>query len=265
MLNVEGVAWATKVLGEDGPHVREAVPQVLYRTHSQYSATQRGLGLESAHAYGLIWLGFPKELVEEFDGMAGVQIHRPHNGRYRLPVINGVPLIPWRYSKDTKTELDRVPFGHPVSASRASLFEPIQIPQELPLGEEGLGAAVVEQMTPEERAEMDTYGKEIAILAGAHRCVAVIAYASNPDSLLTCVLGYASLKDDGCLDWAYREPLPVTAAADRRMRAATTGNGRPAFDAGTPAAHILRARNPLEGMPTGTPVTPPDATATDDE
>ncbi|MGX7826588.1 hypothetical protein ACTG9Q_15990 [Actinokineospora sp. 24-640] len=233
--------------------------------HAKYAATQRALGLESAEPYGLIWLGGPQALVEEFDGVAGVHLHRPRKGRYRLPVINRVPLIPWRYAKDGKTDVDRVPFGHPVSASRASLFEYIDGPSELPLGLEGLGEAAIEKFTPLQREELDAYGEEIRILASECRRVAVIAYASNPDVLLTCYLGYASLKDDGYLDWAFRESLPITASTARHsVRGVGSSLATPAFDAGTPVEHLLRPRNPAEGEPTGTQEAPLNPTATDD-
>jgi hypothetical protein len=235
------------------------------RVHAKYAAMQRALGLESAEPYGLIWLGAPGALVEEFDGVAGVHLHRPRKGRYRLPVVNGVPLIPWRYAKDGKTDVDRVPFGHPVSASRASLFKHIEPPSELPLGLEGLGEAAVEEFTPSQREELDAYGEEIRVLASKRRLVAVIAYASNPDMLLACYLGYASLNEDGYLNWAFRESLPVTTSAARHpVRAVGASLAAPAFDAGTPAEHLLRPRNLAEGEPTSTREAPLNLAATDD-
>jgi hypothetical protein len=139
MADLEGVAWALEVFGDDGPHIRESLPQILSETHSHYAALQRASRLLTADPYGLMWLGMPNALVEEFQGISGVQIHRPRRARYRLPVINSVPLIPWRFAKDNNTDLDQVRFGRPVSASKQSLFEPIDVSLELDLGENRAG------------------------------------------------------------------------------------------------------------------------------
>ncbi|GGU35537.1 helix-turn-helix domain-containing protein [Lentzea flava] len=83
-------------------------------------------------------------------------------------------------------------------------------------------------------------------LASEHHLVAVLAYARNPDALLSSYLGYASLRGDEHLHWVFREPLAITPADPSKLRAVTTTDGRPAFDAGTPAAHHLRPRSPLD-------------------
>src|SRR6266852_7959282 len=183
MVDLEAVAWARQVLGEPGPHIRATVPGVLAATHNRYVAMQKALGLSSAAPYGLMWLGVPQALVEEFRPVAGVQIHRPKRACYHLPIVNGVPLIPWRYAKDSKTDLKAVPFGQPVSESRRSLFDEINLQAELPLGEDGLGDAIIAELTPEQRRELNSYGADIKALATG-QLVAVLAYASNPDALL---------------------------------------------------------------------------------
>jgi hypothetical protein len=134
-----------------------------------------------------MWLGVPKALVEGLEDVAGVEVQRRKRARYRLPVVGGVPLIPWRYAKDRSTEIDRVPFGQPVSATRALWFEP-SYDRQLPLGEEGLGDAVLADLTDGQRDELDAYGKDIKELASRQR-VAVLAYASNPAAVHRCFLG----------------------------------------------------------------------------
>jgi hypothetical protein len=264
MTDVEGIAWAREVFGEVGPHIRSALPQVLTATHSLYAAHQVALGLSSAEPYGLMWLGVPKALVEQFSGIAGVQTHRPRYGRYLLPVINGVPLIPWRYAKDRATDIDQTPFGHPLSTSKKSLFEPLNMQPELPLGEHGLGDAVLADLQPEQRQELNEYGDGIRALATESRLVAVLAYASNPEALLTCYYGYAQLGSNDLLTWTYREELALS-VADRPIRhVVTEPDARPAFNDGVPAAPVLRPRSPLEPAPTPEPPLTPQETGSGD-
>lgn len=264
MSKSQGIAWSREVLGEVGPHIRSTAPQVLAATHSLYAAYQDALDLGSAEPYGLMWKGVPKALVDEFSGIAGIQVHRPRYGRVQLPVINGVPLIPWRYAKDTTTDIDRTPFGHPVSRSRKSLFTQLELLPELPLGEHGLGETLLAGLSTEQRREVDEYGANIRTLATEHRYVAVLAYASNPAALLRCCLGYAQLGNDDLLDWAYREELTLI-PSDRPVVAQVVlaADPRPAFDDGIPATPVLRPRSPLAPAPTPVPPMTPGETGSD--
>jgi hypothetical protein len=260
MSEVEGIAWARGVFGDVGPHIRARLPHVLAATHSLYAAYQDGLGLGSADPYGLMWLGVPKALVAEFDGIAGVRTHRPRYGRYHLPLINGVPLIPWRYAKTNAVDIDRAPFGQPLSPSRKALFEPPNLQPELPLGDHGIGEALLADLSPEQRNELDHYSQGIRALASDHPLVAVLAYASNPDALLRCYFGYAQLGDHDLLSWSYREELAV-ATADRPVaRVVLSPDPRPAFDDGEPKTPILRPRSPLAPAPTPEPPMTPGET-----
>lgn len=260
MTTLEGMAWSRQILGEDGPYVQSVLPRVLVATHNRYVAMQTALDLGNATPYGLMWLGVPKALVDEFAGVAGVQIYRPFRASYQLPVINGVPLIPWRYAKDTKTDIKKVPFGAPVSETRKSVFNTLDLPAELPLGEEGLGEAVVAELSPEQRQELDAYGENIRELAAAHELVAVLAYASNPHALHHAHFGYAKLRDDGMLQGEHCEQLELSSAGMSAQRRVTSTDTRPAFDAGPVQTPSLRLRAPLEGTPPSEPTPPPNET-----
>lgn len=241
MAGVEGVAWARQVLGEVGPHVRVVAPQVLVTTHNTYAAKHAELDLGSAAAYGLMWLAVPRALVQELDGVAGVQMHRLRGAHYRLPVINGVPLVPWRYAKDGATHITDVPFGHPVSDARRSLFTPLDLPLELELGETGLGDEVVAELPAEQQQELSGYLEAIRALALDGHRIAVLGYASTPDALLRRHFGYADLGADDRLVWAFREELPLPAAAAPAVRA-TTASADGSFDSGPIARPLLRPR-----------------------
>jgi len=264
MVDLEGMAWSRQVLGAEGPHVRDALPRVLVTTHNRFVATNTALNLENAAPYGLMWLGVPKELVNEFAGLAGVQMYHPPRASYKLPVINGVPLIPWRYAKDRKTNVEGVLFGKPVSEPRKSVFQPLALQPQLPLGDEGLGEAILDELTPEQRQELDAYGKNIRELAAAHSLVAVLAYASNSEALHHCYLGYAELGEDNMLKWEYREELDISSAGITAQRAVASANTQPAFDTGPVEAPNLRPRSPLEGPPTSELTSPSEKTDADE-
>jgi hypothetical protein len=241
-MDPEALAWAREVLGEPGPYIRKALPGVLLATHSQYVALQQQSGLADASPYGLIWLGMPKALVDSFVGIADVQLYRPKRGRYSLPLVNGVPIIPWRYAKDGTTDLKGVPFGKPVTESRKSLFIPPEIPPELPLGDVGLGDAVVDALSPENRISIDGYGAEIRTLATGH-LVGVAAYASNPDALLKGYFGYATLGDDDLLVWDYIEEFRFSPSG---VRLRDVSSSKPTFSSGPLQQPTLRPRSRSE-------------------
>ncbi|MGI9000885.1 MAG: hypothetical protein ACR2GH_04390 [Pseudonocardia sp.] len=258
MTEIESLAWSQQVLGEAGPHVRSVLPRVLAATHNRYAAIHAHLELGNAAAYGLMWLAVPRALVEELAGRQGVQVHRPPRASYHLPVINGVPLVPWRYAKDRTTSIDDVPFGHPVSETRRSLFEPLELPLELELelGEPGLGDGLLADLTGDQREELGSYVEAVRELATDGQRIAVLGYASTPEALLRGYLGYAELRADDRLDWIFREDLQLPATARDPVRD-TAPSSRGAFDSGPVAEPNLRPRPPLAGPPTMSDPTDP--------
>jgi hypothetical protein len=254
----EELAWSHEVLGEAGPFVRTEVPRILEEAHTIASTHHTGLGLQGEDAYGLIWLKLPELLVEKFRGLAGVQVVRPHRARFEVPVFNGVPLVSWRYGKSATIDIDRVPFGRPVSHTRRSLFESLPRPSqmEFELGQTGMGDQVVAELSEAERDELTRFCDAIRELAGDGRQVAVLAFASNPSTVLRACFGYADLGDDDHLQWRFRRDLQLPLAAsgpvvprprsasdivgvaDRADTAATGGS----FDSGPVAAPVLRPR-----------------------
>lgn len=257
MVGIEGISWSLETFGEVGPHIHAMAPRVLAATHSLYAANQVALGLSSADPYGLMWLGVPKALVDEFKDIAGVQRHRPRYGRYHVPVINGVPLVPWRYAKDRVTDIDVTPFGHPLTQSKKSLFERPDLRLELPLGEHGFGEALLAELSPEQRQDVNQFSESIRALVREYPRVAVLAYASNPEALLRCFLGYASLGENGLLDWTFREELEAVPTGRPSPLVALTPDARPAFDDGVPETPVLRPRSPWAPAPTPEPPATP--------
>jgi hypothetical protein len=266
VLTAEAVAWSIEVFGQVGPYVRQRAPQVLLGAHSRYVANQVALDLDSNDPYGLMWLGLPKALVDDFEGLPGVQMHRARGGRYRLPVVHGVPVVPWRYAKDSGTDVEHVPFGQPVSRPRRALFDELTMQLELPLGGPSLGEEVMAALPPRVRREAEGFAAGIRTLMAHEKVGAVLAYASTPDGVHRCYFGYATLRDNDLLSWKFREEIEIATVVRSNLRLVQERLRRPAFDDGEPAAPMLRKRSPLEGLPTGVgeqPTSPDEADADD--
>lgn len=250
MVEVEGLAWSRHVMGEAGPHVRAVAPRVLAATHSTFAAKHVELDLGTAAVYGLMWLAVPRALVRELHDVAEVRPFRPRGAPYQVPVINGVPLVAWRYAKDRTTDIDQVTFGDPVSDTRRSLFSPLDqsLQLELELGEAGLGDDVLAELPAEQQDELDRYIELIRELAADGQRIAVLGYASNPDALLRGYLGYAELGTNDRLAWAFREELqlPTTLAAEAAPAAPPTAVTEDAFDSGPVDSPRLRPRTARE-------------------
>jgi hypothetical protein len=239
MTDLEGLAWSQRVMGEAGPHIRAEASNILMATHNTVANLHVSIDLGRDDAYGLMWIKVPRALVMAFAGVGGVQPLHPKGAGYRVPVINGVPLVPWRYGKDRATNVDDVPFG--VSDVRRSLFEPVgQLGLEV--GEAGLGDVIVNQLSAEERRRLCAHLDAIRGLAADGQRIAVLAYASNPDALLRIYLGYADLGSDDRLFWAFREELPVPTTATVPGVPAVVPIQRPAFDSGPVGEPVLRPR-----------------------
>ncbi|WP_226366984.1 hypothetical protein [Pseudonocardia sp. ICBG162] len=256
MGDTKEIAWSLEVLGEVGPYVRAVVPRLLAEAHDAAATHHIGLGLPSEDAYGPIWLKLPELLASELDDVEGIRLVKLYRARYRVPVINGIPLIAWRYGKRSTTNVDKVAFGSPVSDTRRAVFTPGADRGQLTLGfeEQGLGQQIVAELPTAEQDRIKQYCAEIREIAGAGNRVAVLAYASNPSALLQAYFGYAELADDDRLDWKFRRELPLSGAPTSTSR--TIPSQRPAaldedaFNSGPVARHTLRARpNPKSDTP----------------
>jgi hypothetical protein len=207
----EALARARNVLGAEGPHVRAVVPQILLGAHDVVATEHVALGLVSEDAYGLMWLKLPQVLVEKLGQVDGARIVRPHRSRIRYVVINGVPVVAWRYGKRSTTDIDRAVFG--VSDTRRSLFRGQESHPELDFdwGRGRFGEKVLDELTDEDRAEVAALCADIRSLSEDGRMIAVLAYASSPAGVHRAYFGYAELSEDGALDWLYRENIDTSA------------------------------------------------------
>lgn len=236
MGELESLAWLTERFGGDGPALRDGIPEMLQYCHRGMADAQEQAPIKSQSVYGQIWRSVHDEIEDRFRSLTTAQLYRPKNAPYRVLVVNGTALFPWRYAHDARTELDRASFGLEVSDTRKAVLSGVDVPDMLPFDED------TAPWLPGEAAEIERYRAEFRETATRHPVV-VVAYASNPDALLNAFWGdIRQLRDDGTLEWGWREPLDVgTPTLPGHGRKPTEGK-RPNFASAPLQRPEIRAR-----------------------
>lgn len=196
----EGRRWAIETFGANGVYIRERVPQEVRAEHVASADAQEASGHRSLGVYGEFWRGI-LERFEAFGKLPGATLFRPGETPYRIPVIGGVALFPWRYGKSRFGELASTPFS--TSPAREAMFDlsGLELQGEFDLGvrrselteEEQELASLVEKAR---ESELVTTGKLV-----------VVAISSSPSGLYEITWGDVSLCSDGCLSFGFSESL----------------------------------------------------------
>lgn len=243
MVNSEAEVWSTRILGSAGPRVREELPGVLIDTHNRCVALQSASELPAAYPYGLMWIMLPNAVVKTLGPLAGSEVFRPRNGKYPVVAFNGVPVLPWRISKDQVSQLDDTALADPVTGTKRALFErravqPMLFSEDPPCESETSDQA----KTADLRDMIDE-------LVGDEAHVALLAYSSNQHALLSAYFGYAKLGENDVVELTYWEKIDLEDATAQRLRLVRDFDGSDSFDAGDLGELDLRPRTPLEGIP----------------
>lgn len=215
----KGRRWAIETFGAQGVRLREQVPQLVRAEHIASADAQDASGHRSLGVYGEFWRGI-LEKFEAFGKLPGATLFRPGNAPYRIPVIEGVPLFPWRYSKSRDGHFASTPFS--TSPAREAMFDMSQLEVQ---GEIDLGIHAPE-LTQEEQELADllkqTGGSD---LVTSDRLV-VVAISSSPSGLFEITWGDVSLTSDGCLEFGYSENLLEVKPTPRTKPNAVPDEGR---------------------------------------
>ena len=105
-----GRRWALETFGMYGPRIREQIAGMAREEHEASLDAQEASRHRSFSVYGEFWRGI-LERFEAFGGLPGASLERPGDAPYRIPIVDGVALFPWRYAKSRETELASTPFG----------------------------------------------------------------------------------------------------------------------------------------------------------
>jgi hypothetical protein len=117
--------WAMETFGRYGPLIRSRVAEMVIAEHMALQDAQDASGHRSQGVYGQFWRGMV-EKFEEFGDLPDATMVRPGEAPYRLPVINGVVLFPWRYAHNKQTELGATLF---VTSDARAHLPTMQLPE----------------------------------------------------------------------------------------------------------------------------------------
>jgi hypothetical protein len=236
--NLESRAWLIERFGADGSRLRADIPAMLQHCHRGMAEAQERAPMKSQAVYGQIWRAVHDAVEEDFASLTTAQFYRPPSAPYKVLVVNGTALFPWRYAHDTVTDLDQASLGMDVSATRKAVLAGAAVPDMLPLGD--LPTA---DLPAEQADEIERYRASFRETAAEHPVV-VLAYASNPAALLKATWGdIKQLRADGTLEWGWREYLDVNQPTPAGYRLSPVrDDARPSFTSAPLQTPAITAR-----------------------
>lgn len=219
----DGRRWAIETFGASGVYIRNLVPQLVRDEHTASADAQDASGHRSRGVYGEFWRGI-LEKFEQFGALPGATLIRPGHAPYRIPVVNGVALFPWRYGRSTDGDLSTTPFV--TSDARAAMFAlgGVAMQPELNIG------LSRPELTEEEQQLAELVE---AALTDAHVTtgkLVVVTISSSTMGLHDLTWGEVALNDEDCLEWGFHETL-LSHAAPRIQAAPDHGK---TFTSGEP-------------------------------
>lgn len=228
----EGRRWAIETFGSYGVHIRERIVELIREEHASSADAQEASGHRSRGVYGEFWRGI-LERFEEFGNLPHAALVRPGRAPYKIPVVNGVAIFPWRYGRTRGEELAATPFV--TSGARSGMFalDSAGTQSELNLGLPG------PSLTPEEQELADVIEAAISDALVTAGKVVVVAVSSSPMGLHAMSWGEVTITNDGCLEFGFLEDL---------IELAPSGPGgavdsRKTFTAGEPPAKVIRLQS----------------------
>jgi len=203
-------AWARGRFGEHADDLYRLVPEALREAHELAAAAQAASGTKKMDPYGHTLKNTQHErLVAKAEAsLPGIfTVVSPTGASYELLRHSGtrVLLYPWRFatSRADRREDARM---RPSGTRRALLAGDAEDSQQLSLSHAELTEQELEDQLADDAAVMD----ELRSLAR----VVLVAYASNPTSLLSVGWGEEELTGEaGRLSWSHFESLSLSAAA----------------------------------------------------
>jgi hypothetical protein len=238
MSETESLAWLIERFGADGFVLREKIPALLQDCHQGMAEAREGAPVKAHVVYGQMSRSVHEQFEVQFGSLPTAQLYHPKRAPYKLPVVNGTALFPWRYAHDVVTGLDQASFGPDVSATRKEVLTGgVDVADMLPFGD------LTTPDVPEEvAAEIERFRAQFRETAAVHPVV-VVAYASNPAALLNAywadVIG---LRSDGTLELGYCERLDVRPPTPPKAVREPVEDDRPNFASAPLRVPVISAR-----------------------
>ena len=211
---------------------------MLQHCHRGMAEAQERAPMKAQAVYGQIWRAVHDAIEEDFRSLTTAQFYRPPSAPYKVLVVNGTALFPWRYAHDTVTDLDQASLGLNVSLTRKAVLTGVALPDMLPLED-----APTADLPPEDADEIERYRAAFRETAAEHPVV-MLAYACNPAALLAAAWGdIEQLRDDGTLEWGWREDLDIHQPTPPGYRLTPVhDNDRPSFTSAPLQTPVITAR-----------------------
>lgn len=187
-----GRRWALETLGTYGPHVRERIAEMVRAEHEASLDAQEASGHRSRSIYGEFWRGL-LERFEAFGELPGATIVRPGSAPYKLPVVNGVVLFPWRYAKNSEAEFATTPFATSDARTEVATLRAPSVQAELDLGLTDPG------LSDEEQRLLDALHADDPVIASSR--LVLVAISSSVSGLFSAEWGEATLNGSGFIEW----------------------------------------------------------------
>jgi hypothetical protein len=232
-------AWLLERFGSDGQSLFSGLPGMLRECHLGMADAQKVAPLKSRAVYGQIWRAMHDAIEDEFGSLPTAQLIRPDHAPYKVLVVKGTVVFPWRFADNDVADIDQASFGSLVSATRETILSGrLSVPPMLPIGDvdtdgEGDDVEAIERYRAVFRRAVDEHS------------VVVVAYASNSSALLSAYWGdVMELRQDGSLEWGYREQIDLTTPVPpkRRLTTADSERDRPSFATGPLTEPAVRPR-----------------------
>lgn len=239
MSETKSRAWLIERFGADGSALREQIPALLQECHQGMAGAQETAPVKAQVVYGGMSRSVHEQFAEQLGPLPTAQLYHPKGAYYRLPVVNGTALFPWRYAHDAVTTPDRASFGPKVSAARKELLTgAFHVDALLPFSSD----PAVPEVAQEEAAEIERYRAHFRETAENHPLV-VVGYASNSAALLNIYWAdVKSLRSDGTLELGYLEWLDVRPTTPPEQGRKPAGDDRPNFTSGPLQVPVISAR-----------------------
>ncbi|NKY27781.1 hypothetical protein [Nocardia gamkensis] len=212
-----GRRWALETLGEYGPRIREEIAEMVRAEHVASVDAQEASGHRSQSVYGEFWRGI-LERFEQLGELPGVVLVRPGQAPYKIPVVNGVALFPWRFGKSATDEPEGVLFGTSDARIAAANLKPVaeQGVLDFDLPDPGL--------TAEEREFFKTLQDVVKLPAVTTGRLVVVAISSSVRGLHLVQWGEVTLTDDGNILWTGARESLMKVSYSRPASTAPTGD-----------------------------------------
>lgn len=190
----DGRIWALETFGAYGPQTRERIAKLVRDEHEASLDAQEASGHRSQGVYGEFWRGI-LEKFESLGRLPGATLVRPGDAPYKIPVINGVALFPWRYAKNREAELATVPFNTSEARMAITRLRPPAVQEAFDLGlpDDGLSAEERELLVAFQSTTRDP-----AVTSGR---LVLVAISSSVRGLFSVEWGNVQLGQDGFVEW----------------------------------------------------------------